>query len=140
MTKRFRIGVISSVHGIHGECKVFVTSDSPERFKKLKTVRAVRPKDPLSGAKGGEETELELVSVRFFNNMAICRFRGIDTPEHIRTEFALIHFLYDIHGEFRSQFLFETYLPYFTLELLRTLVDLPFDFVGGLLRIRQFLL
>ena len=84
MTKRFRIGVISSVHGIHGECKVFVTSDSPERFKKLKTVRAVRPQDPLSGAKGGEETELELVSVRFFNNMAICRFRGIDTPEEIR--------------------------------------------------------
>ena len=84
MTKRFRIGVISSVHGIHGECKVFVTSDSPERFKKLKTVRAVRPQDPLSGAKGGEEKELELVSVKFFNNMAICRFRGIDTPEEIR--------------------------------------------------------
>ena len=84
MTKRFRIGVISSVHGIHGEGKVFVTSDSPERFKKLKTVRAVRPQDPLSGAKGGEEKELELVSVKFFNNMAICRFRGIDTPEEIR--------------------------------------------------------
>ncbi len=86
MTDRFRIGVISSVHGIHGECKVFVTSDSPERFKKLKTVRAVRPADPLAGKKAAEDqgTELELVSVKFFNNMAICRFRGIDTPEEIR--------------------------------------------------------
>ena len=84
MTERFRIGVISSVHGIHGECKVFVTSDSPDRFKKLKTVRAVRPADPLSGSKAGEELDLELVSARIAGNMAICRFKGIDTPEEMR--------------------------------------------------------
>ena len=84
MTERFRIGVISSVHGIHGECKVFVTSDSPERFKKLKTVRAVRPVDPLAGSKAGEELDLELVSARIAGNMAICRFKGIDTPEDMR--------------------------------------------------------
>ena len=30
MTEEFRVGVISSVHGIRGEAKVFITSDDPE--------------------------------------------------------------------------------------------------------------
>ncbi|KAB0577962.1 16S rRNA processing protein RimM [Fusobacterium naviforme] len=87
MTESFRIGVISSVHGIHGEAKVFVTSDSPERFKSLKTVRARRPEGAvlLPSTKTDAEGELlELSSVRFFKQMAICKFRGIDTPEEMR--------------------------------------------------------
>ena len=43
MTDKFRIGVISSVHGIRGEAKVYVTSDEPERFRKLKYVHAQSP-------------------------------------------------------------------------------------------------
>jgi 16S rRNA processing protein RimM len=32
----FRIGVITSTHGLKGEVKVFPTTDDPARFKKLK--------------------------------------------------------------------------------------------------------
>ena len=32
----FRIGVITSTHGLRGEVKVFPTTDDVERFKKLK--------------------------------------------------------------------------------------------------------
>ena len=31
----FRIGVITSTHGLKGEVKVFPTTDDPARFKKL---------------------------------------------------------------------------------------------------------
>lgn len=87
MTERFRVGVISSVHGLRGEAKVFVTSDSPERFKKLKTVCAARPEggNALPRAHiASEELALELVSVRMAGKMVICKFKGIDTPEEIR--------------------------------------------------------
>ena len=33
-----KIGVVTSTHGVHGEVKVFPTTDEPKRFKKLKTV------------------------------------------------------------------------------------------------------
>ena len=33
-----RIGVISSTHGIHGEVKVFPTTDYPEQFEELESV------------------------------------------------------------------------------------------------------
>ena len=75
MTERFRIGVISSVHGIRGEAKVFVTSDDPARFKKLKTVHAVS---------GTRELLLNVEHVKLLNGMAIVKFAGIDTPEDIR--------------------------------------------------------
>ncbi|MDO4939784.1 MAG: ribosome maturation factor RimM [Lachnospiraceae bacterium] len=75
MSDRLRVGVISSVHGIHGECKVFPTTDETERFKKLKKVYI---------EERGTERELELESVKFFKNMAICKFKGIDTPEDIQ--------------------------------------------------------
>ena len=92
MTDKFRIGVISSVHGIRGEAKVFVTSDEPERFRRLKQVHAQSPESALhlkGATRTGEKTDrdgvlLELSSVRFFKRMAICKFKGIDTPEEIR--------------------------------------------------------
>ena len=92
MTDKFRIGVISSVHGIRGEAKVFVTSDEPERFRRLKQVHAQSPESALhlkGATRTGEKTDrdgvlLELSSVHFFKRMAICKFKGIDTPEEIR--------------------------------------------------------
>ena len=75
MSDRLRVGVISSVHGIHGECKIFPTTDETERFKKLKTVYIEEK---------GAERALELESVKFFKNMAICKFKGVDTPEDIQ--------------------------------------------------------
>ena len=71
MDTRFRVGVVSSVHGIHGECKVFPTTDDAERFKKLKKVFV-------------DDREYTLQSVKFFKNMVICKFEGIDTPEEIQ--------------------------------------------------------
>ena len=40
MTDRFRVGVITSPHGIKGEAKVYPTTDNPERLRKLKQVYA----------------------------------------------------------------------------------------------------
>lgn len=71
MEDRLRVGIVSSVHGIHGECKVFPTTDDMNRFKKLKKVYA-------------DDRELELEGVKFFKNMVIVKFKGIDTPEDIQ--------------------------------------------------------
>jgi len=72
---RFRVGVISSVHGIRGESKVFAVSGDPKRFADLKQVYAVSE---------GRECSLTIESVRYFKNMAICKFSGIETPEEMR--------------------------------------------------------
>ena len=76
MTDRLRVGVISSVHGIHGECKVYPTTDDPQRFKMLKKVYAVSER--------GDTRELEIDRVRFFKNMVICGFKEITTPEEMQ--------------------------------------------------------
>lgn len=87
MTERFRVGVISLIHGIHGEAKVYVTSDQPTRFLALKAVRALPAEHGTrigASPAPGEGTLLELDSVRFFKDMAICKFKGIETPEEMR--------------------------------------------------------
>ena len=38
MIDRFRVGVITTPHGVRGEVKVFPTTDEPRRFKKLKEI------------------------------------------------------------------------------------------------------
>ena len=38
MEDMFRVGVISSTHGVRGEVKVFPTTDDPQRFRRLKEV------------------------------------------------------------------------------------------------------
>ena len=40
MIDRFRVGVITSSHGIKGEAKVYPTSDDSNRLKKIKKVYA----------------------------------------------------------------------------------------------------
>ncbi|MCI8464902.1 MAG: 16S rRNA processing protein RimM [Lachnospiraceae bacterium] len=69
MVSEFRVGVISSTHGIRGEVKVFPTTDNPDRFKDLKqvTLHAKR-----------EKRTLELENVRFFKQFVIVKFKGID--------------------------------------------------------------
>ncbi len=70
METEFRIGVIANTHGVRGEVKVFPTTDDPARFKKL-TECFVRTKQ-------GDVT-LKKKSCRFFKNMVILGFEGIDT-------------------------------------------------------------
>ena len=65
----FRVGVIANTHGVKGEVKVFPTTDAPERFKKLKSV--------ILDAKR-EKITLEIQSARFFKNLVIVKFKGID--------------------------------------------------------------
>lgn len=65
----FQVGAILKTHGIKGEVKVFPTTDNPKRFKKLKEV-IVEPEK--------ENIVLEIESVKFFKNLVIVKFKGIE--------------------------------------------------------------
>ena len=69
MEDLLQVGVITSTHGIRGEVKVFPTTDDPNRFRKLKQVILDT---------GKEQLEMEIVSVKFFKNQVIVKFKGID--------------------------------------------------------------
>lgn len=69
MEKFFQVGVISSTHGIRGEVKVFPTTDNAERFLDLKHVILDT---------GKEQIPLEIQNVKFFKNLVIVKFKGID--------------------------------------------------------------
>ena len=74
MVEKLRVGVITSPHGVRGEAKVYPTTDDPKRFSKLKKVHMKSMR---------EAKELEIESVKYFKNMVICKFKGIDTPEEV---------------------------------------------------------
>ncbi len=74
MDNYLRVGVISSTHGIGGEVKVFPTTDDNKRFKKLKQVFLDT---------GREYIELEVERVRFFKQMVIVKFKGINNINDI---------------------------------------------------------
>lgn len=70
MEQYLQVGVIASTHGVRGEVKVFPTTDDVRRFKKLKEVI-------LEGKR--ENKNLEIEQVKFFKNMVILKFKGIDS-------------------------------------------------------------
>ncbi len=70
----FKVGIITSTHGVRGEVKVFPTTDDPKRFKRLKEVLLVLPK---------EQRTLEVESVKFFKNMVILKFKGLDNMNDV---------------------------------------------------------
>lgn len=70
MEELFQIGIISSTHGVRGEVKVYPTTDDVKRFKRLKDVLLDT---------GKEKINLEIESVKFFKQMVILKFKGIDT-------------------------------------------------------------
>lgn len=74
MDNYLRVGVISSTHGIRGEVKVFPTTDDVNRFNQLKDVILDT---------GKEYINLEVQNVKFFKNMAIVKFKGIDNINDI---------------------------------------------------------
>lgn len=65
----FQVGVITSTHGLKGEVKVFPTTDDPRRFKRLKEVILDTGKERLN---------LEVEGVKFFKQLVILKFKGID--------------------------------------------------------------
>ena len=69
MEDLLQVGVITTTHGVRGEVKVFPTTDDPARFKKLKQVVLDT---------GKEKIDLEIAGVRFFKNLVIVKFKGID--------------------------------------------------------------
>ncbi len=65
----FRVGVIANTHGIRGEVKVFPTTDDPGRFQGMKEVILDT---------GKEKKRLEIENTRFFKNLVILKFKGIN--------------------------------------------------------------
>ena len=69
MERRLQVGVITATHGLKGEVKVFPTTDDPNRFRRLKEVILNT---------GREERVLEIEGVKFFKQMVILKFKGLD--------------------------------------------------------------
>ena len=74
MDNYLRVGVIATTHGVRGEVKVFPTTDDPGRYKQLKSVLMDTGKEMLS---------LEIEGVKFFKQMVILKFKGIDNINDI---------------------------------------------------------
>ena len=68
MEDLLKVGVITTTHGVRGEVKVYPTTD-PERFPEL---------DYVLLDTGREKRKLEIEKVRFFKNLVILKFKGID--------------------------------------------------------------
>ena len=69
MEQRLQVGVITATHGLKGEVKVFPTTDDPNRFRRLKEVILNT---------GREERVLQIEGVKFFKQMVILKFKGLD--------------------------------------------------------------
>ena len=67
MEDLFRVGVIANTHGVHGEVKVFPTTEDPKRFDWLKEVLL---------DEGKEKIPLMIQKVRYFKNLVIIKFKG----------------------------------------------------------------
>ncbi|MCD8106265.1 MAG: ribosome maturation factor RimM [Lachnospiraceae bacterium] len=111
MQEILQVGAVTSTHGLAGEVKVFPTTDDPKRYLKLKSVLIEKPArvphDPAGdknyrkksysqsekyteNPKGSDlppdparMRELEIERVRFFKNLVIVKFRGLDRIEDV---------------------------------------------------------
>lgn len=70
MISELQVGVITQTHGIHGEVKVFPTTDDVNRFKKLKEVILETEKERLT---------MEIEGVKFFKQFVILKFKNSDS-------------------------------------------------------------
>lgn len=74
MDDLLQVGIISSMHGLRGEVKVFPTTDDPNRFKKLKSV--------ILDA-GRETLELQVEQVKFFKQFVILKFKEFNNINEV---------------------------------------------------------
>ena len=74
MEDLLKVGVITTTHGVRGEVKVFPTTDDAERFLELEYVLLDI---------GRELRRLDIKNVRFFKNLVILKFDGIDNINDI---------------------------------------------------------
>ena len=69
MEDLFKVGVITTTHGVRGEVKVFPTTDDEERFLDIEYVLMDT---------GKELRRLNIQNVKFFKNLAILKLEGAD--------------------------------------------------------------
>ena len=74
MEDLLKVGVLTTTHGVRGEIKVFPTTDDAERFLELEYVLLDT---------GRELRRLDIKNVRFFKNLVILKFDGIDNINDI---------------------------------------------------------
>ena len=74
MEDLLKVGVITTTHGVRGEVNVFPTTDDAERFLELEYVLLDT---------GRELRRLDIKNVRFFKNLVILKFDGIDNINDI---------------------------------------------------------
>lgn len=74
MSDLLQVGGIANTHGVHGEVKVFPTTDDPKRFCDLKEVKL----DTLKGY-----IDLEIENVKFFKQFVILKFKNYDSINDI---------------------------------------------------------
>lgn len=74
MEDLLQVGVITTTHGVRGEVKVYPTTDDPKRFLDLENVIL---------DDGKIKRDLEIEHVKFFKNLVILKFKGIDNINDI---------------------------------------------------------
>ena len=79
MIRFFRVGVITSLHGLKGEVKVFPTGEEPERFRLYRTV--------MLGKEGDSEESyvaFSLEGIKQAGKQLVLKLSGVDSPEQAR--------------------------------------------------------
>lgn len=74
MENYLRVGVITTTHGVRGEVKVYPTTDDINRFNDLEKVYLDT---------GREYIPLEIEGVKYFKQLVILKFKGIDNINDI---------------------------------------------------------
>ncbi len=69
MDDLLRVGVVSTTHGVHGEMKIFPTTEDPSRFSDLKEVIAQTKKG---------QVVWPIEQVRYFRQFVLLKIKGID--------------------------------------------------------------
>ncbi|MCI8633682.1 MAG: 16S rRNA processing protein RimM [Lachnospiraceae bacterium] len=72
MSSWFRVGIVSSAHGIKGAVKVFPTTEDPQRFLALKSVHYSATEEDRD-----IQRELSIERVQFFKNLVILSFKEV---------------------------------------------------------------
>lgn len=83
MLKQVRVGTIVTTHGLKGEVKVKPSTDDPDRFLDLEKVY-LEPAGRSFRRSSEPQRQLEIESVRFHQNMALLKFKGLDRIEDVQ--------------------------------------------------------